>query len=162
MRNILGGTPIIGVDVILLLGKSTLLIGGAAIPLERVLLILNVETDHINLVENAAIVVKEFYLVAKSILNCRDEMVRMKHWRCNCVTSNVHDWKTKTESFFLLGLIICGVFLCPTRGSYHSVLVRRARDLDTLRGSWDRSGGAVRHRDLVPVQNLRESLVEIT
>ena len=133
MGNILCETPIVGVDIVMLLDKSMLLVGSATVPLEGALLVLDVKADHINFIQDAIVVIKEFNLVVESILNCRDKMI-VQHCRCDAVVSSVHDWETKSKSFLVRGLIIWRVLLCTTRGSYHIVIVRQTRDVITIRG----------------------------
>jgi hypothetical protein len=149
---------IIGLGLGLVLIR-TLLIERAAVPGEVIDLIFDIKPNQINFADFAIFIIKELDLIPEGFLDGCNEVI-MQYWRWDAV-STIHDWKPKTKSF-LLNLACWCILLCTTRGGNHSVIVLKSGIATGNGGSWSRSGGAVRHRLLVPVENLQESLVEIT
>ena len=158
VRNILNAAAVVGISGRVLISIHTL-VGGATVPSEIIALSFDIEPDQVNFTNLAPFVIQELNLIPESFLNRCDEMI-MQYWWWDAI-STVHDWETKTKSF-LLDLTIRSSLLCATSGSSHSIIILRIRITMINGGSWSRSGGAVRHRLLVPVQNLRGFLVEIT
>jgi hypothetical protein len=160
--NIFDAATIIGVIGLGLILICTLLIRRAAIPGEIVGLMFDIEPNQVDFAYFAyfvIFVIKELDLIPECLLDSSNKVI-MQDRRWNAVSA-IHDWEPKTKDF-LLHLACWSILLCTTRGGYHSVIVLMIRIATVGWGGWNRSGGAVRHRLLVMVQNLRGSLVEIT